>query len=579
MNADSNKSSRLWLRILKIAPGIQSLLSYKRSWLGRDIVAGLSVAAIALPVGIAYADLAGVPTVVGMYSAIFPLFAYALFGSSRQLIVGPDTATCLIVAVSLGALAGGDPDRYASLLSVLTLLTALILIVGGFAKLGFMANFLSQPILTGYLNGVGLIILVGQFPKLLGISIDANGFFPEIGIILSSLGQTHLPTVSMGVLILVFMVVTKRIIPTLPGALIAIIGSIVAVKTFSLNQYGITVLGEVSPGLPKFRLPHFEMENLGTLISDAAGIGLVSFTSGVLTSKSFSRRNRYKIDANQELIGFGASNLASWLAQGFPVTGASSRTTVNDAMKGKTQLAGIVAAAAMILILIFLTKPLALVPTVALATVVFVAAFGLLDFKALHEFYAMSQREFYISIATTIGVLLLGVLTGVLLAVSLSLIWLLAIASRPLEGELGRLQLVKGYRKLRDYPEATTIPGLLLYRFDANLIFFNSDYFVSRLRQAIDDAKDPVEWVVLDASPINAIDGTALNGLLDLIEDLEEQGVSFYFARSKTGLRRFFSSEYSRELREKYPSRTFNSLEQAVNVFEKRNKEPEADPT
>ncbi len=413
---------------------------------------------LALPVGIAYADLAGVPTVIGMYSAIFPLFAYALFGSSRQLIVGPDTATCLIVAASLGPLAGGDPDRYASLLSALTLMTAFILIMGGFAKLGFMANFLSQPILTGYLNGVGLIILVGQFPKLLGISIDGDGFFPEIGFILSSLGQTHLPTVCMGCLILLFLVVTKKIIPVLPGALLAVIGSIVAVKIFSLNQYDIAVLGEVSPGLPKFRLPHFEMENFGTLISDAAGIGLVSFTSGVLTSKRFARRNRYRIDANQELIGFGASNLAS----------------------------------------------------------------------------------------------------------------------RPLEGELGQSQLVKGYRSLRDFPEATTIPGLLLYRFDANLIFFNIDYFTDRLRQAIDNAKYRVEWVVLDASPINAIDATALRGLLDLIEDLEEQGVSFYFARSKTGLQHFFRSEYSRELREKYPSRTFYSLQQAVNVFEKRNKKSEA---
>lgn len=572
MNTDRDKSARLWLRILRFAPGIQSLTSYERSWFANDIVAGLSVAAIALPVGIAYADLAGVPTAIGMYSAIFPLFAYAIFGSSRQLIVGPDTATCLIVAASLAPLAGGDPDRYASLLSVLTLMTALILIVSGYAKLGFMANFLSQPILTGYLNGVGLIILIGQFPKLSGISIEADGFFEKTGTILSSLDQTHLPTVYMAALIILFLVVTKKIAPVVPGALIAIIGSIVATKFLNLDHYGFSILGEVSAGLPKFHVPHFEMDTLGSLISDAAGISLVSFTSGVLTSKSFARRNRYRIDASQELIGFGASNLASWLAQGFPVTGASSRTTVNNAMKGKTQLVGIVAASAMLLILIFLTRPLALVPTVALASIVFLAAFSLLDFKALSELYAMSPREFSISVSTTIGVLLLGVLTGVLLVVTLSIIWLIATVSRPLEGELGWTPSMKGYHRLGDYPETSTIPGLLLYRFDANLVFFNIDFFASRIGQAIVNAKDPVEWVVLDASPINVIDATALKGLLDLIEDVEAQGISFYIVRSKMGLRRFFRSWYGRKIREKHPStRTFHSLTHAVKAFYKRN--------
>ena len=329
-------------------PGLGIFTRYDRSWLRSDLGAGLSVAAIALPVGIAYADLAGVPAVIGMYSAIFPLLAYALFGSSRQLMTGPDAATCIIVAASLGPLAGGDPDRYLTLMVILTLMTGVMFVVAGWSRLGFIANFLSQPILTGYLNGIALLIIAGQLQKLFGYSGEAEEFFPKLTEFIDKVDHSHLPTLVLGLGLLTVLIVLRRMAPKLPAALIVVVVGIAAVVTLGLDQGGVAVLGSVPAGLPSLQIPAFEPAAYTALLDDAAGIALVSFTSGVLTAKSFARRNRYEIHANQELIAFGACNIASGLAQGFPVTGADSRTAVNNAMGGKTQLVGVVAAASML---------------------------------------------------------------------------------------------------------------------------------------------------------------------------------------------------------------------------------------
>ncbi len=372
-------------------PGLEVFTRYERSWLRSDLGAGLSVAAIALPVGIAYADLAGVPAVFGMYSAIFPLLAYALFGSSRQLMTGPDAATCIIVAASLGPLAGGDPERYLALMVVLTLMTGILYVVAGLSRLGFIANFLSLPILTGYLNGIALIIVAGQLQKLFGYTGEAKEFFPKLLEFIEKLDQSHLPTLILGVGLLTLLVILRRIAPKLPAAFVVVVVGIVAVVLLGLDKQGVAVLGSVPAGLPSLHIAVFDHAVFKELFADAAGIALVSFTSGVLTAKSFARRNRYEIDANQELIAFGACNIASGLAQGFPVTGADSRTAVNNAMGGKTQLVGIVAAGSMLLILFFLTQPLGYVPTAALAAVIMVSAVGLFDFAELRSLYEISQ--------------------------------------------------------------------------------------------------------------------------------------------------------------------------------------------
>jgi len=554
----------------RFMPGLGVFARYDRSWLRSDLGAGLSVAAIALPVGIAYADLAGVPAVIGMYSAIFPLLVYALFGSSRQLMTGPDAATCIIVAASLGPLAGGDPERYLALMVILSLMTGVLFIVAGFSRLGFIANFLSQPILTGYLNGIALIIIAGQLQKLFGYSGEAEEFFPKLTEFIDKLDHSHLPTLVLGLSLLAGLIVLRRIAPRLPAALIVVVVGIAVVVTFGLDQSGVAVLGSVPAGLPSLHIPAFEPTAFKALLDDAAGIALVSFTSGVLTAKSFARRNRYEINANQELIAFGSCNIASGLAQGFPVTGADSRTAVNNAMGGKTQLVGVVAAGSMLLILLFLTEPLGYVPTAALAAVIMVSAVGLFDFKEVLSLYEISYRELLLSVGTTLGVLILGVLPGVLLAVALSLFWLLTVVSRPHDGVLGRVKGIKGFHDIEDFPEATTIPGLILYRFDANLVFFNVDYFRDRLRATIAAAKTPVEWVVVDASSINVVDITALQKIDELREALAAEGIVLATARAKRNLWKFFNHDWGVKRRKLNVIYRFDTIKSAVRAFNNR---------
>jgi high affinity sulfate transporter 1 len=554
----------------KFMPGLGIFRRYDRSWLRSDLGAGLSVAAIALPVGIAYADLAGVPAVIGMYSAIFPLLAYALFGSSRQLMTGPDAATCIIVAASLGPLAGGDPERYLALMVILTLMTGILYVIAGFSRLGFIANFLSQPILTGYLNGIALIIIAGQLRKLFGYSGEAEEFFPKLTEFIVQLDHSHLPTLVLGLGLLAALIILRRIAPRLPAALVVVVAGIAMVVTLGLDQNGVAVLGSVPAGLPSLHFATFEPATFKMLFADAAGIALVSFTSGVLTAKSFARRNRYEVDANQELIAFGACNIASGLAQGFPVTGADSRTAVNNAMGGKTQLVGVVAAAAMLLILFFLTEPLGYVPTAALAAVIMVSAVGLFDFRELRNLYEASHRELLLSVGTTLGVLILGVLPGVLLAIALSLFWLLTVVSRPHDGVLGRVKGVKGFHNLADFPDAITIPGLILYRFDANLVFFNADYFRDRVRAAIVASKIPVEWVVVDMSSVNVVDITAVQKFEELREELAAQGIVLASARVKQSLSRFFNYDWGVKHRERHAQYRFHTVKSAVRAFNKR---------
>ena len=555
----------------KYMPGLVSFSRYDRSWLLSDMGAGLSVAAIALPVGIAYADLAGVPAVVGMYSAIFPLLAYALFGSSRQLMTGPDAATCIIVAASLGPLAGGDPERYLALMVLLSLMTGFLFVFAGLSRLGFIANFLSQPILTGYLNGIALIIIVGQLQKLLGYSGEAQEFFPKLAEFIDKLDQSHLPTLMLGIGLLAVLVVLRRIAPRLPAALIVVIAGIVSVVLLGLDQDGVAILGSVPAGLPTFHFVVFDINTYTALLDDAAGIALVSFTSGVLTAKSFARRNRYEIDTNQELIAFGSCNIASGLAQGFPVTGADSRTAVNNAMGGKTQLVGIVAAGSMLLVLFFLTGPLASVPTSALAAVIMVAAVGLFDYKELRDLYRVSHRELLLCVGTTVGVLILGVLPGVLLAVAFSLFWLITVTSRPHDAVLGRVKGIKGFHDIADYPDATTIPGLILYRFDANLVFYNVDYFLERVRAAIAAAESPVEWVVIDASSVNVVDITAVQKVDELREELAARGIKFVSARVKQSLLRYFREDWGASRMETHVLYRFDTLKSAVRAFNNRD--------
>ena len=577
MVATERQQGRIRRLLGRVAPGLDAFSGYQVSWLPSDIAAGLSVAAIALPVGIAYADLAGVAPVVGIYAAIFPLFAYALFGSSRQLVIGPDAATCMMLAAALGPLAGGDAEHYQALVIVMTLIVGVICVIMGIARLGFIASFLSRPILVGYLNGIALLIIVGQLGRLLGISVVANEFFPRLLETLARIGDTHLPTVSLGIALLAGLVALRRFMPRVPAAFVVVVAGIVLSVALNLQQHGVSVVGSVPAGLPEFfHIPILPVGDYPTLLRDAAGLVLVSLTGGILTAKSFAQRNRYEIDPDRELIGFGAGNIVAGLAQGFPVTGTDSRTAVNDAMGGKSQMVGIVAGGVMLLSLFYLTEPLALVPNTALAAVIVVSAVGLFDFATLRELSAMSRVELGFSLGTSLGVLVLGVLPGVLVAVVLSLLLLLILTSRPTDAVLGRVPGMKGYHSRNDYPEIESIPGLLLYRFNADLVFFNVDYFKSRLLAAIAAAETPVQWVVVDASPINVVDSTALKQLEQLIEELAARGIVFAVARRKHAVRRLFEASWvdvRRELADEHNYPTLTSAVDAFNAASRRNAE------
>ncbi|MCP4073983.1 MAG: SulP family inorganic anion transporter [Hyphomicrobiales bacterium] len=575
--SNDNKQPNSFRRIIRqIAPGLEALSRYERPWLPHDLGAGLSVAAIALPIGIAYAELAGVPIVVGMYSAIFPLLAYALFGSSRQLMVGPDAATCIMVAASLGHLSNGDPERYLALMVILTLMTGVLYVIAGIARLGFIANFLSQPILVGFLNGIAALIIVGQLHKLLGFSSEASGFFPKFMEIFSKVDFIHGPTLRLGFALFILLLLLRWLAPKLPAALIVVIAGIVAVVYFGLEEQGVAVLGEVPAGLPAFHFTTFDLSTYAGLLGDAAAVMIISFTSGVLTAKSFARRNRYEIDANQEMIGFGVANIVTGLAQGFPITGADSRTAVNDATGGKSQLVGIIAAGTMLLVLFFLTKPLGNVPNAGLAVVIMVSAYGLFDFTALQDLRIVSWRELVAAQITTLGILILGPLPGVILAISLTFMWLLYIGSRPNDAILGRTtgSGVKGFHSIVDYPDAKTYKGLIIYRFEADLLFYNIDYFKQRLLKAIDESQTPVEWVVIDASPINIIDMTAVQKIDELHDDLEKRGIVLARARARQSRARFLSRNWAQHRAKRQREIDFPTLNAALSAFHKRPKRP-----
>ncbi len=557
-------------RLVRYVPGVSTFLHYRPADFRSDVLAGLSVAAVALPVGIAYAEIAGSPAVYGIYCALLPLIAYALFGSSRQLIIGPDAATCLMVAAALGPLAGGDPQRYMELMISITLITGLFNIIFGVCRLGFVANFLSQPILVGYLNGIALIVLVGQLPKLLGYKGEASGFFGKLVEFGQKLDGTHLPTLILGALALTALFALKRWAPRLPAALLVAAASIAAVEAFNLQTQGVAVLGTVPGGMPTLHVPSFNFSRFEILVQHAASIALISFTSGVLTAKSFARRNRYDIDANQELIAFGMCNITTGLFQGFPVTGADSRTAVNNAMGGKTQLTGVIAAATMLFFLLFFTGPLASLPNAALGAIIVVASIGLFDVASLRELYAASHRELTFSLVTTVGVLYFDVLPGVALAIGMTLLWMLYTATQPHVAVLGRVPGMSGFHSIADYPEAQTIPGLLLYRFDGDLLFFNADYFKERIKGEIVKSSVPIEWVIVDTSPINVVDITALHKLVELREELEGQGIRLIFVRVKRSLLNFFNASWLSEQEAPYKAFWSMTLAAAVETFEQR---------
>ena len=514
-------------------PGLRVLRTYRREWLRSDLVAGLSVAAVALPIGIAYAQLAGFPPVVGIYSAILPPVAYALFGSSRQLIVNPDAAACAIVAATVAPLAAGDPSRYLDLSITLTFLTGVLCIAGGIAGLGVIADFLSRPILTGYLNGIALSIIVGQLGTLLGFEVPSGGFFRTLAAVVSRLGETHVPTFVVGLLLFVLLRVLRHRSPKMPAPLIAAALGIIMVYALGLEQQGVAVVGAVPAGFPVPRIPPVGTSELWPLIVGACGIVLVSFCSMMTTARGFAAKNGYAIDVNQDMIALGVSDLASGFSRGFVVSGADSRTAVADSAGGKTQLTALVAAATMAVVLLFLTRPIAYLPTAALAAILVSSALGLFDVASLQRYYRISRSEFWLSVIAMLGVMTVGVLPGVLIAVGLALLKLLRLASRPHDVVLGLVQEKDDVYSAVEEEGGRTIPGLIIYRFDSSLLFFNADHFKDRVRAIIRNANTKPKWFLFDVESVPVLDITGADALEELRAELAGLGVVLAIARAK----------------------------------------------
>ncbi|MCV6197587.1 SulP family inorganic anion transporter [Pseudomonas aeruginosa] len=511
-------------------PGLDSLLHYRRAWFRPDVQAGLSVAAIQIPTAIAYAQIAGFPPQVGLYACILPMLIYALIGSSRQLMVGPDAATAARGGAAITPLAAGDPQRLVDLSMIVAIMVGLFSIVAGLARAGFIASFLSRPILVGYLNGIGLSLLVGQLGKLFGYEAATSGFVAGILALLENLLHIHWPTLILGSLSLLLMVLLPRRFPQLPGALCGVLLASLAAALLGLDRYGVELLGEVPAGLPQLSWPQTSLEELKSLLRDATGITVVSFCSAMLTARSFAARHGYSINANHEFVALGLANIGAGVSQGFAISGADSRTAVNDMVGGKTQLVGVIAALVIAATLLLLNKPLGWVPMPALGAVLLLAGWGLIDVQALKGFWKLSRFEFSLCLLTTVGVLSVGVLPGIFVAVSIAVLRLLYYTYRPSDAVLGWMHGIDGQVELAKYPQATTLPGLVIYRFDAPLLFFNADYFKQRVLAVVDGSERP-NAVLLNAEAMTNLDISGLATLHEVQQILKAQGVHLSLAR------------------------------------------------
>lgn len=546
--------------LARFAPGLAALRQYKPADAPADIKAGVSVAAVALPVGIAYAELAGLPAETGIYASILPLIAYAIFGSSRQLIVGPDAATCAVIAAAAAPLAVGNPEAYASIVGALALVTGLICITASFFRLGALANFLSRPILVGFLNGVALSIILGQAGKILGFEINEDGILPRLWEIGSRLGETHVATLLTAIATLFAILVASRFASFLPGPLVGMVLASAAVPLFGLSEAGVKTLGPVAAGLPSVSFPVFDLGLLPQIIAMSAGLALVSFSSLMLTARSFAAKNGYEVDSDQDFAALGVANIASSLSQGFAISGADSRTAMSDSVGGRTHAVGLVTAALMAFVLLFLTAPLQYIPLAALGMVLVLAGWSLIDVGALRFIYRLDREEALLSILATLGVVAVGAVNAILFVAVLSLLRFIKLLSSPKIEILGKVEGFPGLHSLERHEGGQSFPGLLLFRFNAPITFFNSPYLKRELMKAVDEAEPAVRHVVLDMLPITSVDATGLLTLSELLTALEARNISLNAAGRQTEWRHWAESREFGHLR----IGSFPTLRQAV---------------
>jgi high affinity sulfate transporter 1 len=516
-------------------PGLNALRGYEWSWLRRDLVAGLVMTTMLVPVGIAYAEASGLPGINGLYATIVPLLVYALFGPSRILVLGPDSALAAVILTVVLPLSAGEPQRAVALAGMMAIVSGVVCVAAGLARLGFVTELLSKPIRYGYMNGIALSVLLSQVPKLLGFSVTADGPLRQAwGIVDKVLaGSTNVVAFAIGASALALILLLKRR-PRVPGILIAVVAATVVVAALDLaTRAGVSVLGPLPQGLPSPRLPLVDVDDLVPILMGGVAVALVSFADTSVLSRTYAARLRAPVDPNQEMVGLGVANLAAGFFQGFPISSSSSRTPVAEAAGARTQLTGVVAALAVALLLMLAPELLQHLPHTALAAVVIASAIGLVEVSDLRRIYRIQRWEFWLSMACFAGVATLGAIPGIALAIVIAVIEFLWDGWRPHSAVLGRVERVKGYHDITRYPEARLIPGLVLFRWDAPLFFANAELFHERALDAVASSPTPVRWLVVAAEPVTSVDVTAADALSDLDDTLQAAGIELCFAEMK----------------------------------------------
>jgi len=485
-------------------------------------------------VGIAYAEASGVPGIYGLYATIVPLLAYALFGPSKILVLGPDSSLAAVILAVVLPLSGGDPARAVAVASLMAIVTGLACILIGLLKLGFVTELLSKPIRYGYMNGIALAVLISQLPKMLGFKIESTGPLRNLLRIIEAVmaGQVHWPSFIVGICTLAAIMLLKPY-KKIPGILIAVVGATIAVGLFDLAAQGVKVLGKMPSGLPSFALPWVGMKELGTIAVGGFAVAMVSFADTSVLSRTYAAKTKTRVDPNQEMVGLGAANLAAGLFQGFPISSSSSRTPVAEASGSKTQVTGVVGALSVALLLVVAPNLLENLPNSALAAVVIAAAIGLFEIADLKRIYRIQRWEFWLSIVCFAGVCALGVIPGIGLAIALAVVEFLWDGWRPHFAVLGRVKDLRGYHDIARYPEARLVPGLVIFRWDAPLFFANAELFSERVMEAVAASPTPVKRFIVSAEPVTSVDVTSADMLLDLEQVLRAAGIELRFAEMK----------------------------------------------
>ena len=521
-----------WARWL---PGLQTLRHYPAAWLRHDIAAGLVLTTMRVPVGIAYAVASGVPGIYGLYATMVPLLAYALFGPSRILVLGPDSSLAAVILAVVLPLSGGDPNRAIALAAAMAVVSGIVCIVAGLARLGFITELLSKPIRYGYMNGIALTVLISQLPKLFGFSIDSDAPLQSVEAIVGSVldGRVNWTTFTVGAATLAVIYLLKGS-KRVPGVLAAVVGATAVVGVLDLAAgAGVSVLGALPQGLPAFAIPWIGSTDIVPVLIGGTAIVLVSFADTSVLSRVYAAKTRTHVDPNQEMVGLGVANLAAGLFQGFPISSSASRTPVAEAAGAKTQMSGVVGALTVALLLLVAPNLLKNMPISALAAVVIAAAVGMIEVTDLRRIYRIQRWEFWLAIACSAGVVVLGAIPGIGLAIAVAVIEFLWDGWRPHSAVLGRSDGIKGYHDIQRHPEARLIPGLVLFRWDAPLFFANAEWFHDQILDAVAASPTPVRWVVVVAGPVTSVDVTSADMLAELDDVLHEAGIRLCFAEMK----------------------------------------------